>query len=223
MKFIEIPIDTLNSAPLLNKEDVGLDVYCSPNIILRKLFWLRLKLLVTIINWTRPKKELALDFCGGSGVMIPTLSNEFERVYLIDKCVEDAQYLVSLYNFSNINIQKEDITNFDYEKEKFDVIIAADVLEHFQTLEEPISKISSWLKFDGILYTSLPTENYFYGLLRFIFRKKKPWDHYHTAAYVEKKLKQNGFKKIIGIYHPLMIPLLPLFRISAWKKIEGLS
>jgi len=43
-----------------------------------------------------------------------------------------------------------------------------DVLEHFQDLKEPVKEIARILKKDGFLVTSLPTENFFYKLGRFL-------------------------------------------------------
>ena len=218
MKFIKVPISTLASIPVAKKEDISLDVYCGPNIIFREFFWLRLRLLTLLINWVKPNNERALDFGGGSGIMTPTLSQGFDRVDLIDLHADEADYLIKLLNIKNAFITKTNILDFDYGADQFDMIMAADVLEHFQDLNGPLPKIKRWLKPDGFLFTSLPTENIFYCFLRIIFRKQKPWDHYHTAAHVEATLKNHGFKQVAGIYHPLFIPLFPLFRISAWKK-----
>lgn len=219
MKFIRIPIATLSSIPVAKKEDISLDVYCGPNLIFREFFWLRLRLLTILINWLKPNDARALDFGGGSGIMAPTLSNGFERVDLIDLHADEADYLIKSLNLKNIFVEKKNILDFDYGSDKFDMIIAADVLEHFKELSGPLPKIKRWLKPNGVLFTSLPTENVFYRFLRVIFRKEKPWDHYHTAAHVEATLKSHGFKKVAGLYHPLLIPIFPLFRISAWKKI----
>ena len=218
MKFFKVPIATLLSIPVAKKEDISLDVYCGPNLIFREFFWLRLRLLTILINWLKPNKARALDFGGGSGIMAPTLSNGFERVDLIDLHADEADYLVKSLYLKNIFVEKTNILDFDYGLDQFDIILAADVLEHVKELNGPLSKIKRWLKPDGILFTSLPTENIFYCFLRVIFRKEKPWDHYHTAAHVETILKSKGFRKVAGLYHPLFIPIFPLFRISAWKK-----
>ena len=31
-------------------------------------------------------------------------------------------------------------------------------------------------------------------------------------------LRAGGFRKVMGLYHPLLLPVFPLFRISAWRK-----
>src|SRR3546814_19876993 len=71
---------------------------------------------------------------------------------------------------------------------------------------------------DGILFTSLPTENVCYRLLRLVFGKTKPADHNHSAAEVEAMLRAGGFRKVMGLYNRLVLPAFPLFRISSWRK-----
>ena len=44
--------------------------------------------------------------------------------------------------------------------------------------------------------TSLPTENFFYRLMRVIFRKTKPPDHFRSAREVEDYLKSQDFRKV---------------------------
>ncbi len=87
-------------------------------------------------------------------------------------------------------------------------------------LELPLARIHRWLKPDGVLFTSLPTDNAWYRGLRILFNKAPSEDHYHTAAQVEAILRRAGFCKVAGLYHPLILPIVPLFRISAWRKAQ---
>ena len=196
----------------------SLDVYQSENFLLREFFWLRLKFLVMLMSHIKPKTDNVLDFGGGSGVMLPTLSKYFSEVHLIDCDTTEAAQVVAACSLVNTHLREVNVDSYDYPQNYFCTIVAADVLEHFMDLNLPISKLKSWLNNDGILFTSLPTENMTYKLLRLIFRKVKPIDHYHSAAEVEFALVRHGFKKIAGLSHPIFIPIFPLFRISAWKK-----
>lgn len=99
-----------------------------------------------------------------------------------------------------------------------DVVIAADVLEHFRDLGPIVAAVHRWLRPGGILLTSLPTENLWYRLLRLIFRVTKPVDHYHTAAQVEDQLRRDGFVPRARLYHPLGVNLFALFSIAAWRR-----
>jgi hypothetical protein len=75
-----------------------------------------------------------------------------------------------------------------------------------------------WIKRNGLLYTSLPTETWWYRILRKIFGITKPKDHYHTAQEVETYLSSNGFSRIAASYVPCHFKLFPLFSICAWRK-----
>jgi len=198
--------------------DIALDIYCHPNPLLREFFWLRLRFLTFLLKRFAHRRDTALDFGGGSGIFLPTLASGFDQATLIDLRTDQAHELCDALSLQNVNLVSTDIREFDFPAGAFDAIVAADVLEHFRELDLPLSKIHRWLRDDGLLYTSLPSENVWYRALRVVFRKQKPADHYHSAAQVEAALKAAGFRKRFGLYHPLGLPLFPLFRVSAWTK-----
>ncbi len=221
MELVKPPLEFLRN--IINKEsgskDIALDVYCSENILFRKFFWMRLWMLTLAIRRFSKKRDACLDFGGGSGIFIPSLASGFDVVQLIDLNTEQARLVQSKLGLKNTAIVTANIDEHDYGERKFDAIIAADVLEHFKDLKKPIRQIYRWIADAGYLYTSLPTENIYYRLLRKVFKKQKPWDHYHSAAEVEDFLKSHGFTKVSGWYHPLFLPIFPLFRISVWQKV----
>lgn len=192
-------------------------LYYSGNRFLRNFFWKRLVVVYSHLTQLFPQGGYsALDFGGGSGVMLPSLSSKFSKVICLDLETHDAVQVCNKYNLANVEVKMVDIRDIDYSQVKFQCIIAADVLEHFSSLEEPVEAIYSWLANDGYLFTSLPTENWLYVLLRKIFNMEKPWDHYHTAKDVEKFLCEYGFYPVKRSYLPL--PWLTLFNITAWAK-----
>jgi 2-polyprenyl-3-methyl-5-hydroxy-6-metoxy-1,4-benzoquinol methylase len=162
------------------------------------------------------RRETCLDFGGGSGVFLPTLASGFRNVHLIDRNTTQAEELRLVLQIENANVVAADIDHAQLPERSFDAIVAADVLEHFRDLSVPVARLREWLRTDGHLYTSLPTENLPYRLLRVVFGKRKPPDHYHSARQVEQFLQAQGFRKVGGICHPLLAPVLPLYRISVW-------
>lgn len=196
---------------------MALDVYCQAPWPVRLFFWLRLRFLAWLMRRHEIRRDdtRVLDFGGGSGIFLPTLANAFSSVTLIDRDISNARTLADRLMLKNVHMVAADIVAHDFGEAQFDIIVAADVLEHFR--EPPLALIRHWLKPGGRLYTSLPTETWFYDLLRRLFGKTKPPDHYHSAAQVEASLRHAGFKKIGGLYHPLVWPVLSLFRISAWQ------
>jgi 2-polyprenyl-3-methyl-5-hydroxy-6-metoxy-1,4-benzoquinol methylase len=220
MHYIQPPLPLLRGLidPETQSSDIALDVYCADNFLLREFFWARLRMLTLLIRRFSTGDQRCLDFGGGSGIFMVSLASGFKRVDLIDLNTAQAERLQASYGIENVRITRANVNAFDYGAGAFDAIVAADVLEHFKDLQLPIERIRHWLSDGGTLYTSLPTENLCYRVLRVLFGKQKPHDHYHTAAEVERFLRASGFRKVGGLYHPLFVPLFPLFRISAWKK-----
>ena len=215
-KFVQIDPGFL--AAIATDSDRIPTLYYSQYYLVRKFFWMRLRLIHRLMKRLSQGAEKCLDFGGGGGVFLPTLSSAFKEVTCVDLEDEEAQKVVKHYELKNVQLVRGDISDVELERAPYDVVVAADVLEHFKDLSVAVDAIMSWLDDDGILYTSLPTENWIYVFLRKLFRVEKPWDHYHTAQEVEQYLWRQGFQKIKGVYVPLYIPLLPLFRISAWRK-----
>ena len=149
---------------------------------------------------------------------LPTLSKLFSNVVSIDLEITEAQKICSAFNLKNVKLIRADILSNELSDAPFDAIIAADVLEHFKDVKPAIKKLNKWLKTDGILVTSLPTENWVYVFLRLIFGVKKPVDHYHTGYEVEVLLCENGFRSLHKSNVPLYFNIFPLYLISVWRK-----
>jgi 2-polyprenyl-3-methyl-5-hydroxy-6-metoxy-1,4-benzoquinol methylase len=164
-----------------------------------------------------PNYKACLDFGCGSGVFIPTLSNMFKEVVGIDLEINEAYKVLEYYNLNNKNVKliSGDINKADIAQNRFDVICAADVLEHFKDLHLPIRQIKKWLKDTGILLTSLPTENLITKITRVLGGYKKPWDHYHTGEEVEAEIIRAGFKRVKT---KVIMPIFPLYIISVWSR-----
>lgn len=160
--------------------------------------------------------DACMDFGCGSGVFLPTLSNLFSSVRGMDIEMVEAPQIVDYYRLKNVQLMNCDINTYAFDnRDLFDVITAADVLEHFEKLDKPVSQIYRWLKDDGLLFTSLPTENLFTRLTRMLGRIEKPWDHYHTGESVEYFLQEHGFRKMNS---SIVIPIFPLYLVSVWRK-----
>lgn len=194
-------------------------LYFSKYWPVRVFFWMRLRLIFSLMrrftcNWT-----CCLDFGGGGGVFLPSLASAFQRVVCVDFNTVEASAVSREYRLTNVELVQADIRDAGFAPGTFPNIVAADVLEHFAELSVPIATLRAWLAPGGLLFTSLPTENTLYVLLRVMFGISKPADHYHSAAGVEHFLEANGFRRLRSRYVPLYAPILPLFRISAWQRL----
>jgi 2-polyprenyl-3-methyl-5-hydroxy-6-metoxy-1,4-benzoquinol methylase len=167
---------------------------------------------------TPGERETCVDFGGGAGVFLPTLARLFRRVTLVDLETRQAALVQARYQLNNVTLVQGDAATLNFDGQRFDAAVAADVLEHFKDLEPPVRWLHQWLKPGGLLFTSLPTENWVYVLLRKVFGIEKPWDHYHTGAQVEAWLASHGFTRVRTTCVPLGVPLAPLFFITAWRR-----
>lgn len=192
--------------------------YFSPIPPIRWVFWQRLYLLDALIGRFAPAARTCLDFGGGGGVFAPSLCARFEEVVLLDLGTAEAAEIKRHYALDHLVLEEADATRTDLGAGRFDVAVAADVLEHFEDLDSAIDPLLRWLGPNGLLFTSLPTETFVYEALRFVFRTEKPADHYHKGAEVERRLSERGFARVKRWCAPLMVPITPLFYVSAWQK-----
>jgi predicted TPR repeat methyltransferase len=214
--FIEIPSSFL--AEIADDSNRIPKLYYASNPFLRKMFWRRLSTIARLIDKHQPNRGTCLDFGGGSGVLLPTLSARFGSVTLLDLEATQAALVQKHYRLTNVEIVEGDIACAKLGDSHFDAVVAADVLEHFKDLSVPVTALRKCLSSrSGMLFTSLPTETGFYRALRKVFGIKKPWDHYHTAYEVEGYLRSNGFRLITTWCIPFRVPILDLFRVSAWR------
>lgn len=183
----------------------------------RRWFWARLRAIhANILNTVPAPRRVAIDFGCGGGVFLPTLSNTCELVQGIDLAAYEAQLMVQHYNLANVRLINADIYSLENPGvEPADIVVAADVLEHFKDLSVPAKRIRDWLKDDGYLFTSGPSENFMTKLGRILGGMQKPWDHYHTGYEVDDFLESHGFRKI---YSRHVYRVLPMYILSVWKK-----
>ena len=212
--FIEIPAPVLQS--IATESNRMPKLYYHPNWIARKFFWQRLKVLHRFLSEYPVRRDICLDFGSGSGVFLPTLASEFTAVTGVDIETLEARSILDHYHLPNVTLVNADIyTTTEFGPEMFDVVMAPDVLEHFKDLATPVARIHTWLKADGFLFTSLPTENWTTRSARIVGKYEKPWDHYHTGYEVEDFLRQHGFRQI---HRARLFPLFPMYLTSVWQK-----
>ena len=214
--FVEIPAPFLESIATDNERIPQL--YFCGNSISGRIFWLRLRWIHRLLLRLSRSRDKALDFGAGGGVFLPSLANLFKRVVSIDLETREAEQVVERFGLGNVRLVRGDVATTRLEDAPFDAIVAADVLEHFKDLAPPVSALHRWLRDDGVLLTSLPTENGVYAALRLVYGLERPDDHYHTGHQVERFLAASGFRRVARWFVPLRLRIAPLFLVSAWRK-----
>ena len=143
MQYVKPPLALLRR--LIDRQtqssDIALDVYCAGNPLLREFFWARLWMLTLLIRRFSKPEGICLDFGGGSGIFMPSLASGFRSVDLIDLNTAQAEQMREAYDLPNVRITRANIKDFDFGSGRFDAIVAADVLEHFEDLSFPIERI----------------------------------------------------------------------------------
>lgn len=210
---LRIDLETLKEITNLEQER---NIYIHPNPIARDIFWQRLEILTNMIKKEVVSYESVLDFGGGSGVFSYVLSEMFRKVDIVDLDTKDAVNIKQRFSLDNVSIYQEDISNFQI-RDRYPIIVATDVLEHFKDLSIAERFINRAISADGYLAVTLPTENWIYELGRKIVRKQKPIDHYHSSKEVISYLESKGYEIVKRKFSPRYLFSIPLFEAVLLK------
>lgn len=214
--FVKIPAAEFRALATRPAEEI--EFYGYDNVLLRETFWRRLVIMDRMLCRHVRARSKCLDFGSGSGAYLPTLARRFGRVVAADRNTADAARMVASRSLDNVELVEQDAFAAAFGEGEFDAIVAADVLEHFPETAPVARRLRGWLGADGVLLTSLPTENWIYVLLRKVFHVTKPEDHYFGGREVEAVLSEVGFEPVERRYVPFGIPFASLFLVTAWKR-----
>ena len=140
-------------------DEQALPAYTNPNPLMRYLFWQRIKYAMQYISDCE-KPAVCLDFGCGLGVMIPFLINKSQNVIAVDLDVSLLEKLGKKNNWTNVQYFSK-LTHLENYLGKVDLIIAMDVLEHVDDLNDILCNFSDLLSLNGSILISGPTENLF--------------------------------------------------------------
>ena len=195
-----------------DRDEMAIPSYLHSNPLIRWLMWKRYD---TIASLLVPKaKGQALEFGCGVGLFLPHLCTHYQQVYAIDLFPQYAQSLAA-----QKNIEPKFLASLaDVEDASLDIIVAADVLEHIEELEDYLSLFHRKLNATGRLLVSGPTENILYQLGRLVAGFGDKGDYHHTN--IDKliaAISNADFECESTIKLPF--PILPgLFKICDFSK-----
>lgn len=183
--------------------------YLHRNPALRWMAWRRLEVVVAALHKLAPRKapgSLVVDFGCGSGVLFQDSLARFERVMGVDLVLDAARALVAELGLSGVDLCSPAEGETCIVPGSADVIIAAEVLEHVDDLPPTLRQFKTWLKPNGRLLVSLPTENALYRLGR---RLAGFSGHYHhsNAESIDQDLRAFGFRRESRVQIPAPGPL----------------
>jgi 2-polyprenyl-3-methyl-5-hydroxy-6-metoxy-1,4-benzoquinol methylase len=199
----------IEMASRLSAEDcaeMAIPSYLHRNPLLRSMAWWRVGVLASRLihsAQTLGRRDLSIvDFGCGSGVLFADARKVAREVIGVDQVLAAAQLLVERRGYQDVLVLTPEEADSHIQTGSVDVILAGEVLEHIEPLDETLSRFKRWLRPCGELLVTLPTENTLYRL----GRRLAGFDgHYHhaNAASIMADLARCGFR----VTHKRTIPL----------------
>jgi 2-polyprenyl-3-methyl-5-hydroxy-6-metoxy-1,4-benzoquinol methylase len=173
-------------------DEQAVPAYTRGNALSRRLFWKRLAIVAKSLP--AAGGGACLDFGCGSGVMLPLLQQRFERVVGVDIMPDLARKFLERMNGSRppphtpVSIHPS-LDDAALAPASVNVILALDVLEHVDNLDQLVLRLAELLKPGGCLIVSGPTENLLYRVGRRIVGFSG--DYHHRNVYdIEASMKR---------------------------------
>jgi 2-polyprenyl-3-methyl-5-hydroxy-6-metoxy-1,4-benzoquinol methylase len=193
-------------------DEQALPAYSHPNVLMRWLFWQRLRKVSRHLRKTVPPGSRVLDFGCGVGMLLPLLAEQKYDLTGVDLDIRYTTQFLEQFGITGANIlHVEQMATLP--PASFDAITALDVLEHVPDLDGTIRQLAGLLKPGGKLIVCGPTENFLYK----IGRKLAGFSgDYHVRDIKDIHLavqKQMPTVKLGTLY-----PFMPLFRLFEASK-----
>lgn len=186
-------------------EETCIPSYCHPNLAAAYLSWWRLYTAVGLAR-RHASWEAVLDFGAAVGELRRLLPATIGRYDFIEQNDRAARYLTE--QFSSARRETLDSAPAG----GYSCIFALDALEHNTDFAQLLERLAAKLAPDGVFIMSGPTESHLYRLGRRIAGFDA---HYHETNIYAIEAAARALLKPIEVCQ--LPPLLPLFRISAWR------
>jgi 2-polyprenyl-3-methyl-5-hydroxy-6-metoxy-1,4-benzoquinol methylase len=168
-------------------DEAALPAYAHNNPLIDYVFWRRVELAYDIASQTRDGR--VLDFGCGSGLLSYALAQQNISVVANDTTFAPLPIVRSHIAFpDNVEYWEGNLLNRQIPDGYFDFIIALDVLEHIDNIDEYITVFKRILKPGGIIIVSGPTENIIYKIGRRLAGEKFTGDYHVTDIKAIRKL-----------------------------------
>ena len=200
------------------RDESAIPSYTHYNPLVRWIMFRRLDVILELLhNKVAPGSDGGIfEFGCGVGLLLPRLSQISTTVYATDICLDAAKKAVQYYGCKNVTLIPPDQLLEAIPDKSLNAIIAADVLEHVDNLEEIIGIFRAKLAPHGSMIISGPTENVIYGICRKIAGFTGEY-HVRNIFDIERVAESAGFRLVEQ--RSLPFPILPkLFRISLFYK-----
>lgn len=191
--------------PAEDRDEMAIPSYLHKNPALRWMAWRRVKVVGQRIGALCPPGGRVLDFGCGTGVLFQTTLKVAAEVVGVDLVLSAAQLWKQRAGLDKVRLMSPDEAAA-LPDAHFDLIVAAEVLEHIDALDEPLALFRRLLKPGGRLLVSLPTENAAYRFGRRLAGFSGHF-HVHNAASIHRTILGAGYTVGQTQHIPLPGPL----------------
>lgn len=160
-------------------DEAALPAYAHKNPLIDYVFWRRVELAFDIASQTKGGR--VLDFGCGSGLLSYALAQQNIRVVANDIVFAPLNIVRKHITFPDgIEYWEGSLLNRQIPDMHFDFIVALDVLEHIDNIDDYITVFKRILKPGGIIIVSGPTENMIYKIGRRLAGQRFTGDYHLT-------------------------------------------
>lgn len=198
--------------PPEERDEMALPSYLHRNPAMRWMAWRRVEAVAERLQrvaagWKAGDSRHIVDFGCGAGVLFEAASRVADRVTGVDIVLRAAEMLVAELGLSKVTLLSPEQAAERIAAASTDVVIAGEVLEHLEEdLRPTLDRFRTWLKPDGRLLVSLPTESRLYRLGRRLAGFHGHY-HHHDAAALDRAITDSGFRRLWLDKLPLGGPL----------------
>lgn len=190
-----------NSKTFDEIKESAIPSYVHPNPLIRQIFWRRVFVILKQIEKLSPKS--ILDFGCGSGIITALIDPKIDR-FVTDIYFKPFDFMQQHIDYLR-NVTKLYPNDLDKTESQFEMILAADVLEHLSDdrIKNQLTLFHKWLKPKGHFVISGPTENLIYKIGRKIAGYKNDYHKTNIMDIADIVSKSELFKLNAKIRYPI--------------------
>lgn len=204
------------------RDEMAIPSYLHGNPAMRWIAWRRVEVLAGLLEQVCSERfadarPTVMDYGCGTGVLFETTSRFADRIYGVDLVLGASKLLVDECKLERVTLLDPTKAAQSIGDEELDIVLAAEVLEHVDPLEDTLELFKSRLRRDGMLLVSVPTENLLYRAGRRLAGFRGDY-HHRDGATIDRQIRASGFKceqmKKVPAGGPLAIYWVAAYRLS---------
>ncbi len=200
-------------------KEAAFPAYAHRNPLVRHLMWRRISIVVNYLLRS-PHRDI-LDFGCGCGMLAYLLAETGKNVTAYDIEYNPLKKAKKYLEFPrNIIWLPPDPSALKTLPRSFDAVVALDVLEHAENLDESLAAFRRLLKPGGEVVVSGPTENFAYRAGRRLAGRMFTGEYHKSNIYaVKERFADEGKVKTIARLYP-PVTLFEIFTAQLWYPVQ---